>query len=89
MDELSKLRDQLDEIDEEIIQNLAKRFETIEKIGIVKKRNNLPVFDAKRWEIVIAKRKEIAKQNGISEDFIELLYNAIHEYALDIEKKLQ
>ncbi|MDC7218808.1 MAG: chorismate mutase [Spirochaetales bacterium] len=48
MQELLELRKALDEIDDAIIGLVAKRFEVTEKVGILKKENNLPSTDSNR-----------------------------------------
>jgi chorismate mutase len=89
MNNLQELRSQLDKIDKEIIDALGKRFEIIHEVGKLKKQRGHKILDEKRWENVLKLRKEIAKSNNIRPEFIEKIYNAIHEYALDIEKELQ
>jgi len=46
--ELKILRKQIDKLDEQILEVLAERFEVVKKIGLVKKRQDLPVFDFTR-----------------------------------------
>ena len=56
-DDLGKLREQIDSIDEELLDLIAKRLNIAQKISECKIKKNLPVYDAKREEV---KLKELA-----------------------------
>jgi hypothetical protein len=46
-------RQEIDKIDNEIISLFAKRFQVVEKIGQFKATNNLSVYQAGRWKLVL------------------------------------
>ncbi len=77
-DQLEDLRKQIDGIDESIVNLLAKRIETVKKVGQLKKKSNIPVLDKSRWQKVIKSKK----------GYIKKIYNIIHDHALEIEKSL-
>lgn len=83
---LEDLRKQIDLIDEQLINTLAKRVELVQKIGKLKKEHNLIPLDKKRWEQVMKTRIALAKKLNLSTAFIEKLYNLIHKHSLEIEK---
>jgi chorismate mutase len=74
--QLDDFRKQIDEIDEQIVNLLAKRMQVVEKVGKYKKENNLPPLDKKRWQEVIKTKK----------GFVKKIWEIIHEEALKIEK---
>ncbi len=76
--QLEDLRKQIDGIDESIVNLLAKRIETVKKVGQLKKKSNIPVLDKSRWQKVIKSKK----------GYIKKIYNIIHDHALEIEKSL-
>ena len=76
--QLNKFRKQIDEIDESIINLLAKRMLVVKKVGQLKKKNNIPVFDKSRWEKVISSKK----------GFVKKIWEIIHDEALRIEKSI-
>lgn len=76
---LENLRKQIDEIDESIIILLAKRMETVKKIGQLKKKNNLQVLDQFRWSQVIKTKK----------GYVKKIWKIIHNEALKVEKRLK
>ncbi len=52
MKELEKLRSQIDWIDRDIMAQLDKRFELVEKIKMIKQANNMAVFDKSREQTI-------------------------------------
>lgn len=86
MPQLKKYRDIIDEIDSQIINLLAQRFEIVKKVWEYKKQNDLPPLQPERWQQVLSSKKQLAKQYWINPDFVEKIWNEIHDYALDIEK---
>lgn len=78
MKDLEDLRKQIDEIDGRIVNLLAKRMMVVKKVGQLKKKNNIPVFDKSRWEKVIGSKK----------GFVKKIWKIIHEEALRIEKSI-
>ena len=83
---LKKYRNELDQIDKEIIILLARRFGIVKKIWEYKKKNNIWILQQGRWKQVLGNRKEIAKELWINENLIEYIWNLIHEEALKLEK---
>ena len=76
--QLDDFRKQIDKIDNQIVDLLAKRMKVVKKVGQLKKKNNIPVLDKSRWQKVIKSKK----------GFVQKIYNIIHEEALKIEKSL-
>ncbi|GAF35876.1 chorismate mutase [Lentilactobacillus farraginis] len=52
-EELTEARKQINQLDESIVALLTKRFETAAKIGKIKEKQGLPVFDPDREEAVL------------------------------------
>lgn len=85
MEPLIQYRNQIDAIDTAIIELLAQRFEVVKLVGEYKKSQNLPALQPNRWKEVLESRKEKAKTYGIQPNFIDDVWNRIHEYALELE----
>jgi len=83
---LIKWRNEIDKIDSKIIELLAERMEIVKEIWAYKKVNWIEVLQKWRWSEVLESRKEIAKNLWLNGDFIEDIWNRIHDYALNIEK---
>ncbi len=83
---LKTYRNELDNVDKEIINLLAKRFEIVKQIWKYKKENNIWILQKWRWKEVLKNRKQIAKNLWINENLIESIWNLIHQEALKLEK---
>jgi len=84
---LADWRKQIDKIDEELINVLAKRINIVREIGKYKKENGIPPLDEKRWQEVLKSKLSKACLLNISEKFIKKLYEVIHDHSLEIENK--
>ena len=82
------LREEIDCIDEELLNIIGKRIRIVEEIGKYKKANGLPSLDEERWREVLRSKIVRAQSLGISENFVEKIYNLIHEHSLEIEKEI-
>ena len=58
---LDALRARIDRIDEKLLRLLEQRAETVLKIGRIKKKHGLPVYDSKREREVL---RRLAGKNG-------------------------
>lgn len=82
---LDVLRAQIDKIDEELVDRLAIRMGIAEEIGLYKKVNNVTILQLERWQQILHSVKEQGRFIGLSSDFIEKLYNSIHEESIRIQ----
>lgn len=76
---LNQLRKQIDECDDNIIQELAKRMRVAREIGTFKKENGITVFQSNRYSEILEKRASQAGECGMSEEFLMKILEAIHE----------
>ncbi len=74
--DLHEIRDQIDNIDNEIIALLAERSGLVSAAGELKK-DEQAVRDPERVERVITKVKEKASLNGLAPDIAERVYRVI------------
>ena len=84
---LSDLRQQIDEIDEQILQILAKRMRISGEIALYKKTNGLQVLQAGRYDEILTKRSQQGVEMGMSEEFVKEVFESIH--AESVRKQLQ
>lgn len=76
---LSLLRQQLDKIDTELLDILARRFEVAREIGRYKKLHRMPVVQAERYNDVIRTRVEAGTSMQMDKDFLTNILLAIHD----------
>lgn len=84
--DLREWRAEIDALDGELLTILAKRMKIVQKIGTLKKKNNIPLLDTKRWREVLKVTVSQAKALKLSKKFITDLYTLIHNHALRIEE---
>lgn len=76
---LALLRQQIDRIDDELIELLDKRMRVARDIGQYKKEHSMPVIQAGRYNDLMQRRVDAARELGMSEDFMRSVLAAIHE----------
>lgn len=76
---LALLRQQIDQIDNELLDILAKRMRVSREIGQYKKEHRMPVLQANRYNDVIKTRLKIGEEMAMSTEFLKAVLLAIHE----------
>ena len=86
---MQPLRNRLDDIDLQLIQDLADRFRVTERIGEYKKDHNLAILQSDRYKAISDTLTGKGKELGLDEDFIRLLFETIHAESIrcQINKK--
>ncbi len=79
---LQLLRNEIDELDEQIIELLAKRMLKSNQIGQYKKENQITIFQLNRWKEVLNSRADIAEKKKLSKEFIATLFKLIHKESI-------
>jgi len=85
-EDLADLRKQIDEIDEKILEILAKRMRISGEVAQYKKENSISVLQAGRYDEILTKRSEQGSAMGMSAEFIKEVFEAIH--AESVKKQL-
>ena len=76
---LDTLRKQIDELDNQLLELLAKRMRVCREIGLYKKEHNLTVVQTRRYSEILDKRGAQASLCGMSDTFIRSVFEHIHE----------
>jgi chorismate mutase len=76
---LSQLRKQIDECDNNLMQELAKRMRSSREIGTFKREHDMTVLQTGRYNEILDKRGEQGEQLGMDAEFIKRVWEAIHE----------
>ncbi len=76
---LALLRQQIDELDNELLEILNKRMAVSRQIGIYKKEHRMPVLQIGRHDEIMNRRLAAATEMGMSADFMRTILSAIHE----------
>ena len=76
---LAELRRQIDGIDEQLLELLAKRMRISKEIGVYKKEHNMPILQSPRYSEILEKRSSMGEQMDLSPDFVKEILKEIHE----------
>lgn len=87
MMDLDNLRQEIDRLDHKLIETLRDRFLAVDKIGQIKKEQNIAPLDASRWQKVLDSRLSWADELGVDREFLHKVLDLIHEEALKIENE--
>lgn len=79
---LEELRTEVDKIDGELLQILARRMEIIDEIGDYKKENKITILQMKRWAGIINDRLSQGTFLGLDKNFLKRLLNLIHDESI-------
>jgi chorismate mutase len=85
---LEKLREQINQIDDEVLQLLGRRMQISENIGIYKKDNNVTILQPTRWSEIFEKTIEKAAALGLSREFTIKYLDAIHEESINHQNSI-
>jgi chorismate mutase len=81
--QLSELRRQISEIDDDMVGMIGRRMRLAEKIGEYKKENNIAILQPDRWQELIDEATRKGELQGLSEKFMQNYLRAIHQESID------
>jgi chorismate mutase len=76
--ELARFRQQIDNIDRELLEILKIRMSVVEQACEFKIANNVTIFQTDRWNEIFRTRTDWAKKMSVNPDFVEEIYKLIH-----------
>ena len=77
-DALDKLRGRIDQIDTELFELLSRRMKISERIGEVKKANNVAILQGSRWSSITERITLQAGELNLNPEFVKTILEAIH-----------
>jgi chorismate mutase len=85
---LEKLRNRIDQLDDEVLVLLSERMKLAETIGEFKLDKNISILQPQRWNNIILRSKALGINLGLSEDFILAIIQAIHQESINHQSKV-
>lgn len=85
---IDHLRAKIDVIDENLLYALGSRMKISRQIGEYKKDNNIAIIQASRWDSLFGKVIEKGREYGLSEKFLNDVFNAIHEASVEVQNEI-
>lgn len=80
---LDHLRQEIDEIDNEVLNLLGKRMNISENIGQYKKDNNISILQPSRWSEILETAVAKGAARDLSESFISAFLKAVHQESIN------
>jgi len=81
--ELLSLRQNISEIDKNIITLLGDRMRVIQQIASIKKNKNISIYQEKRWQELLDQHTKTGQLEGLNINFILKLFDSIHLESID------
>ncbi|MBR4814601.1 MAG: bifunctional 3-deoxy-7-phosphoheptulonate synthase/chorismate mutase type II, partial [Paludibacteraceae bacterium] len=85
---LAELRKQIDEIDMDLTEMLAKRMRVAREIGIYKKEHEMAILQTQRYDEIINKRVEAGSAMEMDGEFMKVVFEAIHAESVRQQMKI-
>lgn len=85
---LEKLRQHINQLDDELMQILGQRMKVAEQIGNYKRENNITILQTSRWNEIIDRACAKGDKLGLSKEFITKYLDAIHMESINHQKKI-
>ena len=79
---VASIRQQIDELDLEVLKLIAARMKLSEEIGRHKKNHDVSILQIQRWNDILERAIEYGKQKGLSERFIHHYLSAVHQESI-------
>lgn len=85
---LEKLRQQINQLDDELLQIVGQRMKISEKIGQYKKENNITILQTNRWNEILERAFAKGDKLGLSKEFITKYFDAMHMESISHQNKV-
>jgi len=85
---LAGLREVINELDHKLIDMLAERMKVAQRIGEVKRENNITILQAARWAEIIKSRMAYGNAQNLTDDFVANVYHEIHKESIRHQTKV-
>ncbi|MFO7977947.1 MAG: chorismate mutase, partial [Bacteroidales bacterium] len=85
---LQTYRMQIDEVDHQILELMARRMSMVEQIGWLKKENDITVLQIRRWHAIYKDRMIRGKDLNLDAAFIKKILELVHKESIDIQTRI-
>lgn len=85
---MEKMRQQINQLDDELMQILGARMKVADKIGQYKKDNNITILQTNRWNAILERAFTKGEKLGLSKEFITKYFDSIHMESINHQNKV-
>jgi chorismate mutase len=82
---LRQWRQEIDQLDDQLLQILHRRLMLSEKLGALKRDQQISIFQPERWKFILEEMHRKGTALGIHPDFIRNLFIQIHDESIRIQ----
>lgn len=85
---LIHLREQINQVDDELLTLIGQRMKIADKIGTYKRENNITILQTNRWNEILERAFNKGEQLGLSKEFIVRYFDAVHLESINHQNKI-
>lgn len=85
---LVNLREQINQVDDELLVLLSERMKIADKIGTFKKNTGITILQTRRWNEILERATIKAEALGLSKEFITRYFDAVHLESINHQNKM-
>src|SRR6476659_7516908 len=85
---MEKMRAQINQLDDELMQLLGQRMKVADKIGQYKKDNNITILQTNRWNAILERAFSKGETLGLSREFITKYFDAVHMESINHQNRI-
>ena len=85
---LTTFREQINQIDDELLTILGQRMKIADKIGEYKKANSITILQTNRWNEILDRAFQKGALLGLSKEFIIKYFDAVHLESINHQNKV-
>jgi len=85
---LTTLREQINQVDDELMTLLGQRMKLSDKIGEYKKENDITILQTNRWNDILERAFQKGEKLGLSREFITKYFDAVHLESIQHQNKI-
>ncbi len=85
---MEKLRQQINQLDDELMQILSQRMKVADQIGTYKKENNITILQTNRWNEILERAYLKGEKLNLSKEFMTKYFDAVHMESISHQNKV-
>lgn len=85
---MEKMRQQINQLDDELLTILSQRMKVADKIGQYKKENNITILQTSRWNEILERATIKGDKLGLGKEFITKYLDAVHMESINHQNKI-
>lgn len=85
---LTHLREQINQVDDELLLLIGQRMKLADKIGEYKRDNKITILQTNRWNEILERAYSKGEKLGLSKEFIVRYFDAVHLESINHQNKI-